>query len=130
MTASIQSQAFDTFFNRPLPVQVDVQAIREMWLSLDDAYNIEDWQLPLPLWARRRYDLAGEETWVCLQSELSAGCSDQPICIYIHVPFCTSKCGFCDSYSFRLGSHVEEHMEQYLACLSQELNFNEQSRSE
>ncbi len=38
----------------------------------------------------------------------------QPIGIYIHVPFCRSKCPYCDFYSLRVG---DEAMDAYTAAL-------------
>ena len=38
----------------------------------------------------------------------------QPIGIYIHVPFCRSKCPYCDFYSLRGG---DEAMDAYTAAL-------------
>ena len=38
----------------------------------------------------------------------------QPIGIYIHVPFCRSKCPYCDFYSLRVG---DEAMDVYTAAL-------------
>jgi oxygen-independent coproporphyrinogen-3 oxidase len=43
------------------------------------------------------------------------------MCIYLHIPFCTRKCGFCDSYSFYLASHRDEHMTCYVDLLIDEL---------
>ncbi len=46
------------------------------------------------------------------KAEASAG-------LYIHVPFCRSKCAYCDFYSITDSSHVE----RYLHALSREMAF-------
>ena len=40
--------------------------------------------------------------------------------LYIHVPFCLSKCGYCDFYSFRAD---EDTMDAYLRALKKSLRF-------
>jgi hypothetical protein len=93
-------------FLHQAPTAINVPAIRDAWIALDGAYDLENWQLPLPLWARRAYDDRGNHAWKILRQELSVPNPERPLCIYIHIPFCTSKCGFCDSYSFKLGTEV------------------------
>ena len=43
---------------------------------------------------------------------------NNPIGIYIHVPFCESKCAYCDFYSFKAN---EETYENYKAVLCRHL---------
>ena len=112
---------FDEFF-RDVPPMLDVEAIRSEWLTLRD-YDVEQWQLPLPLWTQRAYNETGNQAWEALQRHLAGYHSTAPLCIYLHVPFCSSKCGFCDSYSFRLTSHKEERMQAYIDTLCAELRM-------
>ena len=46
---------------------------------------------------------------------------EQPICIYFHIPFCDAKCGFCDSYSFKLGGRRAQHVAAYSEMLCGEM---------
>jgi len=121
MTAST-SGSFDNFF-RDVPKAINVDVIRNAWLALDNAYDIETWQLPMPLWARRVYTDSGDRAWQTLQQDLLDANPKQPLCIYIHVPFCSRKCGFCDSYSFKLGNYKSQHIEKYLVHLRNELRL-------
>lgn len=54
---------------------------------------------------------------------LAAGASARPFCLYLNVPFCSSKCGFCDSYSFTAGSRCDERLDAYVDQLCQELSL-------
>jgi coproporphyrinogen III oxidase-like Fe-S oxidoreductase len=113
---------FDEFFNHA-SAEVNVEAIREQWLAVTTPYDINQWLLPLPLWAKRGYDNNGTQAWEILRRDLSRVSIKRPMCIYMHIPFCTNKCGFCDSYSFKLGAHQNEHHKQYSQRLIEEMRL-------
>jgi oxygen-independent coproporphyrinogen-3 oxidase len=108
---------------RQAPRSVDVETVRRAWLALSQPYDVNRWCLPLPVWAQRPLEERGGEAWQTLLDDLSRATSAPGICVYIHVPFCTSKCGFCDSYSFGLGSHRDERIETYVEHLCRELQL-------
>jgi coproporphyrinogen III oxidase-like Fe-S oxidoreductase len=112
-----------TRFFLPVPEDIDLAEIRRQWCALAPAYDPEQWQLPLPLWARRPYEHDGSGAWQAARRAAASSPPERPICVYLHVPFCSSKCGFCDSYSFRLGTHTDEHVERYLERLCYELRL-------
>ena len=115
-------QFFDRFF-RAAPTEVDVEAIRQEWLALKPSYRIEDRHLPLPVWARRGFTETGEQAWVVLRWNVGRIELTRPFCIYVHIPFCASRCGFCDCYTFPLRRHRARHIEGYLALLRQEMRL-------
>ena len=39
---------------------------------------------------------------------------DKPLGLYIHIPFCKSKCAYCDFYSL---PNAEKQMNRYTAAL-------------
>jgi coproporphyrinogen III oxidase-like Fe-S oxidoreductase len=101
---------------------VDADAVRQMWAAQRD-YDVNRWLLPLPPWAKRRYDDPGPRAWESLRRRLAADTSQRPFCIYLHVPFCSRKCGFCDSYSFKLGAQQAGRIEDYVNRLCDELRL-------
>ncbi len=113
---------FEEFF-RFAPPSVDVESIRKQWLALKLPYDVNHWRLPLPVWKQRSYDDSGSRAWEILCSDLADADPARPICIYLHAPFCSSKCGFCDSYSFKLGNHRDEQIEDYLERLCGEMRL-------
>lgn len=108
-------------FFHDVPSCVDVNKIKEQWMSLANSYNVSDWILPLPIWAKRQFDYSGESAWEIIKSDIDQLETDKPFCIYLHVPFCSSKCGFCDSYSFKLDRYKDEHIRNYVDRLRHEL---------
>jgi coproporphyrinogen III oxidase-like Fe-S oxidoreductase len=122
MEQSMNPISFDEFFHNA-PPSINLDAIRREWLALSAPYDVNQWRLPLPLWAQRFYNDSGDQTWEILQQEPTLANLSKPICIYIHTPFCSSKCGFCDSYSFRLKNHKAERIEQYIDYLCAELRM-------
>ena len=113
---------FEAFF-QDAPAGVDVEAIRAQWQAVKAPYNVEQWLLPLPLWAKRGFDDRGPQAWERLRGDLRQASTRRPMCIYLHIPFCTRKCGFCDSYSFKLGGHVAEHHHNYCQALLDEMRL-------
>jgi oxygen-independent coproporphyrinogen-3 oxidase len=108
---------------RATPSGVDVDAIRQEWLALQPPYYIADRHLPMPVWARRPFTETGEQAWQTLCRDVPGMDPSRAFCIYVHVPFCASRCHFCDCYSFRLGAHQEQHINGYLDLLEREMRL-------
>jgi coproporphyrinogen III oxidase-like Fe-S oxidoreductase len=128
----MEPRFFDRFLQEhAVPAEVDTEAIRREWLALHapapegigSALCIADRHLPLPVWARRPFTESGEEAWQTLCREVPLIDAAKPFCIYIHVPFCVERCHFCDCYSFRLASHRDRHISNYLDLLTQEMRL-------
>jgi coproporphyrinogen III oxidase-like Fe-S oxidoreductase len=115
--------SFDDFFC-DVPSSIDVEAIRNEWQALAPDYNVNDWRLPLPPWTQRPYDDSGSQAWDVVRQNLTDDRDlTKPFCIYLHIPFCSSKCGFCDNYSFKLGTHQDAHIQDYVDRLCYELRL-------
>ena len=52
---------------------------------------------------------------------------EKPAGLYIHIPFCLKKCGYCDFLSF--GGSEEALRERYAQALVRELSLNKERRS-
>jgi len=100
---------------------IDLDLIRAQWEALAAPYDVERWLIPLPPWAMRGYDHDGKTAWNVLRSDLGIESSHRPLSIYIHVPFCSQKCHFCDCYSFRLSPRREAEKRAYVNRLCSEL---------
>lgn len=111
--------SFVEFFE-DTPVAVDVRRVESFVEAARGWYDPSVWVLPLPVWRLQPYDDSGVAAWDVLRADLAARAS-KPFCIYLHVPFCAGKCGFCDSYSFKLGSHRQERIDSYVDRLCEEL---------
>jgi coproporphyrinogen III oxidase-like Fe-S oxidoreductase len=118
----VEQRSFVQFFRSALP-EIDVEAIRWEWLALPPSYRIDDRRLPLPVWARRGFTETGEQAWAVLRRDVGRIEQTRPFCIYVHIPFCASRCSFCDCYSFALRRYRTRHIEGYLALLAQEMHL-------
>ncbi|HUM70624.1 MAG TPA: radical SAM protein, partial [Chloroflexota bacterium] len=118
----MKEKLFDEYF-ADAPTAVNVPQIREQWLALSPPYDVERWLLPLPVWGQRPYEHNGAAAWQTLRVDLAHAASDRPFCIYLHAPFCSSKCHFCDCYSFKLGAHQTEHIQNYVNRVCAELQL-------
>ncbi len=116
-------QPFPDQFFAAAPPEVDLDAIRREWLALQPPYRIAERHLPLPVWARRPFTESGKEAWQILTQEVPSIDLARAFCIYIHIPFCASRCSFCDCYSFQLASHRERHIHGYLDLLTGEMDL-------
>lgn len=115
--------SIQSFFQDCSPGLLDIERIRQAWSAVQGAYDINGWKLPLPFWGHRGYDHTCSQAWEVLQEDLQHDAAGKAMCIYMHVPFCSSKCGFCDSYSFALSSLQAEKKEQYVDLLCSELDL-------
>jgi len=119
VASSVERRFFDHFF-RSAPPEVDAGAIRRQWLALRPPYHVDCRELPLPVWARRNLSETGQDAWAELGRDAGGIDPGRAFCIYVHVPFCASRCSFCDCYSFSLKRHKRAHVERYLDLLAQE----------
>jgi coproporphyrinogen III oxidase-like Fe-S oxidoreductase len=104
-----------------LPPGIDPEPIRAHLDALAPPYDVERWEIPLPVWATRPYDDGPAAAWRILQDGLDQTDRTGPMCIYVHVPFCSRKCGFCDCYSFAVRSNVGTTMDRYVETVCREL---------
>ncbi len=100
-----------------------MEAIRREWQALQPPYRVDDRRLPLPVWARRGFTETGAQAWTKLCRDVGHIDLSRAFCIYVHIPFCASRCSFCDCYSFPLNRHRGRHTEAYLALLAQEMRL-------
>ena len=99
--------------------EVEVDPILQQWNAVSDWLEEERRALPEPVWTRRGFEHDGEEAWQVLLG-LGPTLSRGPLAVYVHVPFCRRRCGFCDCYSepLRAGGHGER---DYLSAFEREI---------
>jgi oxygen-independent coproporphyrinogen-3 oxidase len=78
--------------------------------------------LPVPLWARRGFTWDGAEAWRRIAGYLRQAPGDRPMSVYVHVPFCRSRCGFCDCYAEAAGNQSSPGIGRFEADLLSEID--------
>jgi coproporphyrinogen III oxidase-like Fe-S oxidoreductase len=71
-------------------------------------YPIESRSLPEPIWSRFGYSETGTDAWNRIIEKFRQTTVSAPNSIYIHIPFCRSRCGFCDCLSTPLRKNGEK----------------------
>ena len=110
---------FDELF-RHAPAGLDVDAIRMEWLALRPPYTVRERRMPAPIWARRGFADDGLSAWDAVSQVIAGGDPTKPYCVYVHIPFCASRCTFCDCYSYQIRQHRRRHLDRYVDLLRRE----------
>lgn len=105
------------------PRSIDQDKIMEQYLSIPSTLSLDNHRLPLPLWKQRDFEFNSRQTWCHLKNIASAANKNQPVSIYLHVPFCDRRCGFCDCYSIPLSENNKEQENLFLRALQQEIEL-------
>jgi putative oxygen-independent coproporphyrinogen III oxidase len=58
-----------------------------------------------------------------LPAEALAGVGSRPFGFYVHVPFCASRCGYCDFNTYVPGEKGAEHASGYVGAVLAEIDF-------
>ncbi len=78
--------------------------------------------MPKPLWAQRPMTDSG----TALEEQIVKAAAASPadaFCVYIHVPYCRTRCGYCDCYSFPLPSSRLPELAVYPGLLEREISW-------
>lgn len=113
---------------RDAPSQVDGDAIVAEWHRSAARRSIASRGLPAPLWRKRGYDHDGPKAFEAIVASLQSECGDdcsslhsKAMSIYVHVPFCSRRCSFCDCYAEPLPPSRRDRESQFVEVLLQEL---------
>lgn len=104
-----------------IPKSLSAVALANKWLLASGRHISTLRRAPDPIWAIRGYDIDGSDAWREISKHIMTRVPQSPMCIYIHVPFCDRKCGFCDCYAFPLKTQHGMHMQHYVKALQNEI---------
>lgn len=85
--------------------------------SMGSDYHPENHAIPVPSWRTSGFDVDPRTTRDIILHE--SGRYQGNLSIYVHIPFCQTKCGFCDCFSVAETNNL--HMERYVNILLDEI---------
>ncbi len=117
------SQNVDTIqaLLKDLPCSVNREEIYSQWQAIWGWFDIAQHTFPRPAWSERGFEHYGPVAWKKLSQQLSSQICARPISMYIHVPFCENRCGFCDLFSTPLPRRTTTLEDKYTQALCQEM---------
>ncbi len=101
-----------------LPSELADEVFRQ-WEAARHEYDVNDSRLPEPPWERRGLDRTPEEAALLLERHSES--SGRPVSVYVHIPFCEGRCGFCDCRSVDMGDLGPGSLERYVGALCGEI---------
>jgi oxygen-independent coproporphyrinogen-3 oxidase len=108
-------------FLAQVPPSIDLPALTRAWRRNHAGLAAGVRTMPQPAWAKRGFDHDGEAAWSELREEVPARGRSHPLAIYVHVPFCDRKCGFCDCYSLVMSPRRRDLEVAYAETLLREV---------
>jgi coproporphyrinogen III oxidase-like Fe-S oxidoreductase/sulfatase maturation enzyme AslB (radical SAM superfamily) len=106
-----------------VPAAIDRDAIFRQYRHLLRHCAIAGRHQPQPLWARRGFDADGASAWEQVRRQEAHDDSARAISIYLHVPFCVRRCGFCDCLARPLSAGANGLVDEYAQRVCQEIDL-------
>lgn len=114
-------ETFRAYF-KEVPAALDTQELLRYALALNHKYQPGDHGIPLPIWRREGFPDDGMKAWQVLCALNESLPDDRGLNIYVHVPFCPSRCSFCDCLTMQLKQHTDRVLDEYTDCLLAEIH--------
>jgi coproporphyrinogen III oxidase-like Fe-S oxidoreductase len=80
-------------------------------------------------WLQAGRKLGGEEVAATLAESFATGAGAKPYCIYVHVPFCSSRCTFCALYTNIITDNGEQVADAFTDVLARSIENHPQRHS-
>lgn len=86
--------------------------------------TLENRWMPKPIWAEQGFSDDPARAWAALQADMNRSDSNhRPFGVYVHVPFCQSRCGYCDCYAFPVKAANRSAIPDYFQSLTREIDL-------
>lgn len=101
---------------------IDTKEVLRYYLALNHHYQIDQNQMPIPIWRRKGFTDQGTAAWNELRQINMNISPERGMSIYIHVPLCPSRCSFCDCLTSVVDKKVTDVLDNYLESLIKEIS--------
>lgn len=108
-------------FFRGAPDFFVVNEVLRYYLALNQNYQLNHNRMPLPIWRRKGFSEDGTAAWERINQINAQISQEKKISIYLHVPFCPSRCSFCDCLTMQVKNHIDRILDGYLDALLNEI---------
>jgi len=95
-------------------------AVRAAWDSAATRWPVGE-GMPQPRWVTRGLPDGPAQAWDALADVITARAESGPISIYVHLPFCETRCPFCDCHATVAPRTSRDTVDRYLETLAREL---------
>jgi coproporphyrinogen III oxidase-like Fe-S oxidoreductase/sulfatase maturation enzyme AslB (radical SAM superfamily) len=105
-----------------VPAGIDTAAVAAQLRRGARRYAIDSRVLPQPPWAARGFTDSPDGAFQRLVALTGGRQRDLPMSVYVHVPFCDARCGFCDCLAEPLADGNRERETVFGAALDAEID--------
>ena len=89
-------------FLKNAPSWVEPEEILTGFRVISNWHDPSESRQPSPPWERRDWSCTGPEAWRAINKLFRSDQGAPVFSVYVHIPFCEERCGFCDCRAVRL----------------------------